>query len=79
MMDLIERAASALENLDSSDYFERQCKDYPEMVRAVLMAVREPSEEMKKNGAEEGGFDVYRNQDNTEAIWKAMIDAALNQ
>jgi len=74
----LDRAAQALENLDSSDFHERQTKDYTEMARAVLMAVREPS----------GGMILAANLEDIQSMhspeaeitcWQAMIDAALNQ
>ena len=76
--EIIERAAKALENLDSSDFHERQTKDYTEMARAVLKAIREPS----------GGMILAANLEDIQSMhspeaeitcWQAMIDAALNQ
>lgn len=74
----LDRAAQALENLDSSDFHERQTKDYTEMARAVLKAIREPS----------GGMILAANLEDIQSMhspeaeitcWQAMIDAALNQ
>ena len=74
----LDRAAQALENLDSSDFHERQTKDYTEMARAVLKAIREPS----------GGMILAANLEDIQSMhspeaeitcWQTMIDAALNQ
>lgn len=75
----LDRAAQALENLDSSDFHERQTKDYTEMARAVLMAVREPSELQAHTVSrilEKRGEYSYQSP---VWVWKTMIDAALNQ
>lgn len=49
-MSDMERACHALEIADSSDWHDRQSKDYPAMVCAVLTALREPSEAMLNEG-----------------------------
>lgn len=45
--------------------------------RAMLEALREPSEGMLEKGDNMGGFDTYRMEYNTTDIWQAMIDEAL--
>lgn len=72
----LERAAIALENLDSSDFHERQNKDYTEMARTVLMAIREPSETMIESGVD---YRTVKPEARAKDCWQAMIDAALNQ
>lgn len=70
-MTPLERAAHALRIADSCDFFEAENKDYPAMVRAVLLAIREPSEGMRDAGGRAlGDYDD---------IWQAMIDAALEE
>ena len=68
-MDIIERAARALEDSDVTDPHERRMNDYDAMARAVLMAIREPNEAMVEKGA-----DAFTN---VRDIWQAMIDEAL--
>jgi hypothetical protein len=40
--------------------------------------MREPTEAMLQAGSDAGGFDGYRQEQNTPDIWRAMIDAALS-
>lgn len=53
--------------------------DWSEVARAVLMAVREPGDSALSAGSNEGGYDGYRQVQNTPDIWRAMIDAILNE
>ena len=78
--EIIERAAKALENLDSSDFHERQTKDYTEMARAVLMAIREPSDEIITAGLDKAGIDgeVYHLED-FRLFVTGMIDVAVQE
>lgn len=71
----LERAADAIgQNL----YVESNI----EIARAVLMAIREPSEAMASKGGEVGpwyeGYDTKEHSaENAKDVWQAMIDAAL--
>lgn len=53
-----------------------------ELVRAVLSAIREPSEGMKERGAEDIPWDFYSSPAERKAqaqeVWREMIDAALD-
>jgi hypothetical protein len=86
-MGLIERAARALAKAQSGvddwdaldEAFQANLVDH---VRAVLRAIREPSESLKVAGSREGGWaDWYDTDAGTEEqasnVWQAMIDAAL--
>jgi hypothetical protein len=53
--------------------------DTYEEARAVLLAMREPTEDMiAPNGNTLAYFDHHRNDD-AAAIWRAMIDAELER
>lgn len=74
----LERAARAVgQNL----YVEANV----EIARAVLMAIREPSDAMVDKGSDipcddhvSGGV-IYSTAAETKAAWQAMIDAALEE
>lgn len=70
----LESAARAIEMADSSDWHEKQNKDYEYIARAGLTAVREPSKAMI-----DAGFVARDMERSPIAIWQAMLDAALNQ
>ena len=72
-MDIIERAAKALEALDVSIPQEKRMNDYDEMARAVLVAIREPNEKMVVQGSNYTSCEYEAATD----CWKAMIDEAL--
>lgn len=42
----------------------------------MVLVPREPTEAMLLSGNVAGGYDAYRQEDNTSAIWTAMLDAA---
>lgn len=82
-MTMIERAARALFTIEHGDdaSFEAWPVIANEMAvraRAVLQAIREPSEAMEGAGREalEDGAELIVDGDAT-ACWHAMIDAAL--
>ena len=85
----IERAARALFTYEPGPYGD--CVEWAieqpfgwidcvDQVSLVLEAIREPSDDMVKAGAETGGFNGYygddpENRDAARDNWKAMIDA----
>jgi len=79
----LERAARAIDkHLGIDDMLD--CTPV-ELARAVLMAVREPSEAMVNRGGDvpcddyvSGGV-IYSAPAETKAIYQAMIDAALGE
>jgi hypothetical protein len=82
MSDLLRRAADAIRLLDPCDFFEAESKDYVGMVRAVLTAIREPSEAMAHEGAgvipcAQGVEEGPENIDGARNCWRVMIDALL--
>lgn len=64
-MTPIERAAKALRDLTVSG------EEANRYARAVLQAIREPSEGMRDAAL------AMKNADNVDDTWQAMIDAAL--
>jgi hypothetical protein len=76
MTDIIERAARALARRDSNGPGdESEWPSYTNDVRAVLRAIREPSE---------GMVEAYLRPkkmkfDGAVATWQAMIDAAMGE
>jgi hypothetical protein len=87
-MDVIEKAARALATLecatwDAQHFGETPCGQEPEdmrrgyrdQARAVLLAIREPSEGMKVHGSNYTSNDY----EDAECCWQAMIDAALTE
>ncbi len=80
-MGMIERAAKALD--DVYDISPRgELINHEACIRAVLAAIREPSEGMKDAGSEamlEHGVDIFLDSRETVAMWQAMIDAALGE
>lgn len=86
MSGALERAARALyefgmmADCQTWDQLEKKYKeDFFDMVRAVLMAVREPDDAMLTEGfySLPGVGDPEREDAN--AIWTAMIDAILGE
>ena len=75
----LERAARAAE--DATDPVKHDHWTFVEVARAVLLALREPSEAMLKcDGAIVVGADERGNQDAGELatiVWQSMIDAIL--
>jgi hypothetical protein len=51
--------------------------DWRHIARAAIKAMREPTAAMVEAGNVVGGFDAYRQEWNTAAIWQSAIDAAL--
>lgn len=74
---IIERAARALSVADGLG--EAHWQSYTETARAVLTAIREPSEAMIEAGLAECSADWRESvcREFLPDIWKAMIDAAL--
>jgi hypothetical protein len=61
---------------------EENREGYRQIVRAVLTAIREPSEVMKGAAAVDGGFHGYyddspESRQSAAEVWQSMIDAAL--
>jgi hypothetical protein len=84
-MTPLERAARALCRLDYPDeaggemenyYFDKHGLAYIAQARAVLEAIREPSEGMDEAGKD---ADDHIEFNNHGRIWRAMIDAALTE
>lgn len=76
---LIEKAAAELER---QEYYWMSSTE--EVVRAVLLAIREPTEEMLIAGHKTGAFtmsdeDVTVHLSEAAHVWTAMIDAALKE
>jgi hypothetical protein len=80
-MDVIEKAARAVYATYEARplYAQGQMNGLiaEELVRAVLLAIREPSEAMVAAGTEDSGIDGYVNDFHPIVPWQAMIDAAL--
>jgi len=88
-MTPLERAARAL-CASQGDDWEREgheglLKNYSTHARAVLMAIREPSEGMLSAGGDvpcddyiSGGV-IYSTTAETRAVWQAMLDSALEE
>jgi hypothetical protein len=84
-MDVIEKAARALclhgkvpglwTDAEREDYFVKNRASYEGEVRAVLLAIREPSEAMKAFGSSYTSSDYESAAD----CWQAMIDRALSE
>lgn len=88
MTDIIERAARALARRDSNGPGdESEWPSYTNDARAVLRAIREPSEGMVKDACArkfEVSADGYSHHgglypDSAAETWQAMIDAALGE
>ena len=75
-MTPLERAARALADMDT----ERDIgwRYYIPATRAVLLAVREPSEEMMQASSDNAPDREYTTED-LVIHWQAMIDAALGE
>lgn len=72
---IIERAARALQEDIGLDPGEAV-----DAARAVLRAIREPSEGMMCNGGVQTYPDPFDDgMDCAEAVWQAMIDTALGE
>jgi hypothetical protein len=76
---ILERAARAAADADQEDYDEAPLL-FREIARAVLQAIREPSEALIQAGdlailalGETRGLGIY----GSEECWRAMIDAAI--
>lgn len=86
---LIERAARALYQSAPHDFDPNQMvqaatwPDLVEQARAVLQAIREPSEKMVAAGSFAGAFDIpdgrYSASEEAQKVWEAMIDTALEE
>ena len=72
MIELIERAAIAA---NEAMGYDPECTEGQLAARAVIMAIREPSEAMLKAAWDKGMFDA---PPAPEEAWQAMIDEALN-
>lgn len=76
MSEITDRAGKALYEISVKGWSSSPIKEHDlnDFVRAVIQAMREPTKEMLKAGAEGSGED-------SEAVaggaWRAMIDAAL--
>lgn len=77
-MTLVERMARAISDAEFTG-IQPVTDHHRRDARAALKAMREPTEAMLTAGGNEGGFDGYRQTDNTADIWRAMIDAALTE
>ncbi len=90
MMDnKVEQVARAIAAnfYDPSDWNSKFCLDCARAAIAAheaalkeagyVIVPREPTEAMRVEGSCFGGFDGEWQRDNTIAIWRAMIDAAL--
>jgi hypothetical protein len=74
---VIERAARAAADANQEAYDEAPLL-YQEIARAVLLAIREPSEGMvRAHNEAEDCFDDHRRQAMVD--WQAMIDKALEE
>ncbi len=90
-MTPLERIARALFRADYPEYvddnleieelgmipYERRHLYYVEAARAVLQAIREPSEAMNNAGMTEADKDSFGVA--VQPIWRAMVDAALEK
>ena len=81
-MTMVERMARAIYDADThgmNKMSNHTASDMTAAARAVLSALREPTEVMIFCGV----ADLYKNPDDPEAeviqVWQAMIDAALNE
>jgi hypothetical protein len=79
---IIERAARALSlRIYETETSWPECADD---ARAVLRAIREPSEGMREAGEYDdcsppGTGGKYISEDDAQMVWQAMIDAALGE
>jgi hypothetical protein len=75
--DAFTRAVEGLKELDWLS--ESSDRRRAEIVRAVLGAVREPTDPMDNAGVEAASnhFDGWVDEGQTRAVWQAMIDAIL--
>lgn len=87
-MTPLERAALAIRQADNAGYHDAENKDYRAMARAVLQAIREPSEAMTPEEGVFAGFshdsdgvedNNYITSEEARYAWQAMIDAALEE
>lgn len=87
-MTPLEKAARAAFNADENrageyDHRSERVKDnYRAIARAVLLAIREPSEGMVEVGESQGPWDYYAAPDGKENaldVYQAMIDKALEE
>lgn len=72
MTSPLERAAWAIHDILEGEHHK---DNYVRAARAVLTAIREPSEGMQAAGYGE----CHHPKDIPEHIWQAMIDAALSE
>lgn len=83
MSEMIERAAMCylLERYgDEVIPTEKMTSEAFGVVDAILLAIREPSEKMVRAGGPQTHPDPCDDGHNTaEAVWTAMIDAALGE
>lgn len=81
MSEIIERAAHAMrsDKFKSGPLSDGETHDERALARAVLEAIREPTEEMKVIGAQYIQNGVVPGPEDAWACWNAMIDAALSQ
>ena len=79
-MTMVERVAVAICRAlgDDPDREGERLTAYDDAARAAIEAMRDPTPEMLEAGGRKGGFDGYWVEDNTAAIWAAMIDTALD-
>ena len=74
-MTPLERAAKAMMKLD---VIKRE--SYPNLARATLAAIEEPSEDMIRRGIKVLNEPVLRSDaDTVTEVWRAMIKAALEE
>lgn len=73
-MTMIQRAAMALANADNGA--PTTWRMYVDDVRAVIAAMRDPTEAMLSAGS--SGSNCGENPD-PDDVWRAMIDAALEE
>ena len=71
----LERAARALAEVDPQGRGTQYWRDYVPDARAVLTAIRDPSEGMADAGSKAA---AYHGEDG-RPVWQAMIDAALSE
>jgi len=86
-MNIIERAARALWEADGSPTiavmpspnqtvaYRPDWPKYYEKARAVLLAIREPSEAMRSAAIANNGIGPHT----ATVVWQAMIDAAMGE
>lgn len=93
-MTPIERAARALArehwdvqdlhggtNKSSSQWVDERWRDYLPNARAVIAAIRDPSDEMIADGKDRMNVDpeLGHHEATPESIWSTMIDALLEE